>query len=94
MNIIYVFMICRNDSVRNIIYMFIGLAESGKRNSVLHGAVYNVSPELIQNNVASLYQVWAYKIVCPREQEEAPGEPAHQRRSSSSLTTNKEHGAS
>jgi hypothetical protein len=94
MNIIYVFMICRKNSIGNFIYMFIGVAESGKRNSVLHGAVYKVSPELVQNNAARLFQVWAYKIVCPREQEEAPGEPAHQCRSSSSLTTNKEHGAS
>jgi hypothetical protein len=61
MNIIYVCMICRNKSIMNIIYRFISLADSGKRNSVLHGAVYSVSSELIQYNAATIYQVQAYK---------------------------------
>jgi hypothetical protein len=59
MNIIYACMICRNKSIMNIIYRFISLADSGKRNSVLHGAVYNVSSELIQYNAVRLYKVWA-----------------------------------
>jgi hypothetical protein len=47
MIIIYACMICRNKSIMSIIYRFISLADSGKRNSVLHGAVYNLSTELI-----------------------------------------------
>jgi hypothetical protein len=50
-------MICRNKSFMNIIYGCISLADSGRRNSVLQGAVYNVSSELIQYNAARLYQV-------------------------------------
>jgi hypothetical protein len=38
-------------------------------------------------------RVWAYKNVCPREREGAPGEPTHQCRSSSSVTK-RESGAS
>jgi hypothetical protein len=87
-------MICRNNSINNIIYRFISLAESGKKNSVLHGATYSASSELIQHDTARLYQVWAYKNVCPRDREGASGEPTHLCRPSSSVTNNKEHGAS
>jgi hypothetical protein len=59
MNIIYPCMICRNKSIMNIMYRFISLADSCKRNFLLHAAVYNVSSELIQYNAAKLYQVWA-----------------------------------
>jgi hypothetical protein len=73
----------------NIIHRFISLADSGKRNSVLYGAVNNVTSELIQYNAVRLYQVWASTNLCPREREGASGEPTHQCRSSSSLTKNK-----
>jgi hypothetical protein len=87
-------MIWRNNSIMNVIYRFICLAESGKRNSVLRGATYSASSELIQHDAARLHQVWAYKSVCPREREGASGEPTRLCRPSSSLTINKEHGAS
>jgi hypothetical protein len=45
MNILYVCVICRSNSFMNISYRFISSAGSGKRNSVLYGAVYNVSSE-------------------------------------------------
>jgi hypothetical protein len=89
MNIIYVCMICRNKRITNIIYRFISMADSGKRNYVLYGAVYNVSSEFIQYNAARLYQVWAYNNLCPREREGASGKHTHQCRSSSSRTMNK-----
>jgi hypothetical protein len=57
MNIIYVCMICRIKSIMNFIYRLISLADPGKRNSVLYGAVYNVSSELVQYNAGRVYQV-------------------------------------
>jgi hypothetical protein len=78
----------------NIIYRLISLAESGKRDTVFRGATYSASSELFQHDAARLYQVWAYRDVCPREREGASREPTHLCRTSSSLTKNIEHDAS